>query len=184
MNGMNTSQSHSQLHITGNSSVHSVKISSANMTTKLSMIHPNTTIPMPISNSCVTIMLTGSNYIQSSSFLHADVKCYYGSNLSVVSIGHVSLFDIGGSESSGIGSAKNGICRIICIVNGSLSASGDTGIGSGSLSEIRAVVIQSGEILATRLSGSGIGSGDAQTGRSILFNLTIMEGNDHDEKKT
>jgi hypothetical protein len=181
-NEINFSFSSSQLVITGNSSTHSAKIDNANLTVVFSTINVKAMAPIMISSSSVFVVLSGSNQLNSSSPVHAGLECSSGSNLSIASISDGSLFVYGGLNSSGIGTGANGTCSGICILNGSLSASGGTGIGSGpgtsmSSSQVGEVIIQSGHVIATGLSGAGIGNGDAQYGNSTVVNLMIMNGN-------
>jgi hypothetical protein len=183
-NGTNSSLSDSQLVITGKSSLFSARIDDSHIVIGFSGIDINTTAPIMISSSSVTIVFSDSNRLSSSSPIHAGLECSSGSNLSIVSVRTGSLSAVGGQDSSGIGTGANGTCNMILIVNGSLSASGGTGIGSGSgtlksSSQVEDVIIESGEINTTSLygSGSGLGSGHGYYGNSNVLNLTIMNGN-------
>jgi hypothetical protein len=144
-NKQHYSMNYSPLIVIGKSSSHSIRINAANLKVHFSNLFINTESPLVISGSSVVLVAMGVNELHSTSSNHAGIECSDNSNVTLASFEKGSFSVVGGSDSAGIGSKKNGICSSILLENGSVKAIGGTGIGSGNgnygLSQVRAVTL-------------------------------------------
>jgi hypothetical protein len=138
-----------------NSICHSVRISAIDRKVVVSDIVVNTESPPVISGGSVVLIAMCVNELDTTSSDHAGIEFSDNINVALVSFEYGLFAVVGGSDFSGVGSKKNGICGLVLIENGSVKATGGTVIGSGDgnhgLSKARTASIKQAPVIHKRL---------------------------------
>jgi hypothetical protein len=162
----------SKLLLIGQSTSSGVAITGSSLTVEVSRLSITSPSPFLISQSSVSIILSGSNRLASNAAERAGIECGGSSNISFSTVKGGLLTAIGGSQSPGIGASERGICNSITIESGSYAVTGGSGIGANDGSTLNFLTIKGGGVNASGSLGAGIGSGDS----SVVGNITITGG--------
>jgi hypothetical protein len=190
-NGQQVSAPDSTITISGITSSNSVQIIDSSPIIILESVSVESRAPFTVDNSNTLIILSGLNYIASTSSLDSAISCRGSSNITFQAVSSGTLTAIGFGFGSGIGYAPSLFfltveerCDVLRFVNGSYVAGGlqqGCGIGSGSVVEGRStvnqIVFNDGSYNATSTyDGPGIGSGYREHGDSTVNQIVFING--------